>query len=139
MVKEIVKDINVLTQKSEKVDLFDARDIVIDLIDTAVHHIDHCVGLAAPQIGILKKVIVIKLDGFFYPMINPVILKKFGNQFNSTEGCLSLEGERTVKRYKSVMINYQDAYTGKKLTKTFSGFTATIIQHEVDHLNGKLI
>lgn len=138
MIKEIIKDINVLTQKSEKVELDEAIEIVVDLIDTAIHHIDRCVGLAAPQIGILKKVIVVRMNNVFYPMINPTILKKFGNQFNSVEGCLSLEGERTVKRHKSVMVNYQDV-SGKKLTKTFTGFIATIIQHEVDHLNGKLI
>jgi peptide deformylase len=138
MVKEIVKDTNVLTQKSEKVELNEAIEIVIDLLDTANHHADHCVGLAAPQIGALKKVIVVKADSAFYPMINPVILKKIGNQFNSVEGCLSLEGERTVKRSKSVMVTYQDI-SGKKLTKTFTGFIATIIQHEVDHLNGNLI
>lgn len=138
MVKEIVKDVNVLTQKSEKVELNEAIEIVVDLLDTANQHVDHCAGLAAPQIGVLKKVIVVKADSAFYPMINPVILKKIGNQFNSVEGCLSLEGERTVKRSKSVMVTYQDI-SGKKLTKTFTGFIATIIQHEVDHLNGKLI
>lgn len=138
MIREIVKDINVLTQKSEPVDLDEAKEIIVDLFDTAIEHQDNCVGLAAPQIGILKKVIVVRMENAFYPMINPTILKKFGNQFNSTEGCLSLEGERTVKRHKSVMVNYQDV-TGKKLTKTFTGFIATIIQHEVDHLNGKLI
>lgn len=138
MVKEIVKDVNVLTQKSEKVELNEAIEIVVDLLDTANYHVDHCVGLAAPQIGVLKKVIVVKAGTAFYPMINPVILKKTGNQFNSVEGCLSLDGERTVKRHQSVMVNYQDV-SGKKLTKTFTGFIATIIQHEVDHLNGKLI
>jgi peptide deformylase len=138
MVKEIVKDVNVLTQKSEKVELNEAVEIVVDLLDTANQHVDHCVGLAAPQIGVLKKVIVVRTGNAFYPMINPVILKKIGNQFNSVEGCLSLEGERTVKRHQSVMVNYQDV-SGKKLTKTFTGFIATIIQHEVDHLNGKLI
>lgn len=138
MVREIIKDENILTQKSEKVELAEAKEIVSDLLDTAKAHIDNCAGLAAPQIGVLKKVIVVNINGSFYPMINPVILKKIGNQFNSTEGCLSLEGERTVKRYKAAMVNYQDV-TGKKLTKTFTGFIATIIQHEVDHLNGKLI
>lgn len=138
MIKDIVKDTNILTQKSEKVKIEEAKEIITDLLDTANFHADHCVGLAAPQIGELKQVIVVRINGTFYPMVNPVILKKFGNQFNSIEGCLSLEGERTVKRHQSIMINYQDI-TGKKLTKTFSGFTATIIQHEVDHLYGKLI
>lgn len=139
MIKEIVKDVDVLTQKSEKVKIEEAKEIITDLLDTADFHADHCVGLAAPQIGELKQVIVVRINGTFYPMVNPVILKKFGNQFNSVEGCLSLEGERTVKRHKSVMVNYLDSFSGKKVTKTFTGFVATIIQHEVDHLNGKLI
>ena len=139
MIREIIKDVNILTQKSETVDLDEAKEILVDLFDTAIEHKDNCAGLAAPQIGVLKKVIIVNINGSFYPMINPVILKKIGNQFNSVEGCLSLDGERTVKRHRSIMVNYVDTFSGKKVTKTFTGFVATIIQHEVDHLNGKLI
>jgi peptide deformylase len=71
-------------------------------------------------------------------MINPIIIKRTGNQFSSKEGCLSLEGERIVKRHPSILVSYQDI-NGKKLTKTFNSFLSVIIQHETDHLNGKLI
>ena len=138
MVREIVKDTNILTQKSEKVELEEAQEIAIDLIDTANHHVKNCVGLAAPQIGILKKVIVVKIEHMFYPMINPTILKKIGTPRNNVEGCLSLEGERTVKRHSSIMVRYQDI-AGKTFTKTINGILAIIVQHEVDHLDGKLI
>lgn len=138
MVREIIKDENILTQKSERVELEEAKEIISDLLDTAKAHIDNCAGLAAPQIGILKKVIVVRNGNTFFPMINPVILKRTGNQFSSKEGCLSLEGERVVKRYPSILVSYQDI-NGKKLTKTFNSFLSVIIQHETDHLNGKLI
>ena len=138
MVREIIKNENILTQKSERVDLEEAKEIISDLLDTAKAHIDNCAGLAAPQIGILKKVVVVRNGNTFVPMINPVILKRTGSQFNSKEGCLSLEGERIVKRYPSILVSYQD-HNGKKLTKTFNSNLSIIIQHEIDHLNGKLI
>lgn len=138
MIKEIVKDENILTQKSERVEFEEAKEIIADLLDTAKAHMDVCAGLAAPQIGVLKKVIVVRNGNSFYPMINPVILKRTGNQFNSREGCLSLEGQRVVKRYPTIMVSYQDS-NGKQQTKTFNNMLAVIIQHEVDHLNGKLI
>ena len=138
MVKEIVKDENFLTKKSEIVEITEAQEIITDLLDTAKHHIDNCVGLAAPQIGVLKKVIVVKNGNSFVPMINPTIIKRVGTKFLNKEGCLSLEGERTVCRYPSVMVSFTDR-NGKKQIKTFSGFTSIIIQHETDHLSGKLI
>ena len=138
MVKEIVKDENFLTKKSEIVEITEAQEIITDLLDTAKHHIDHCVGLAAPQIGVLKKVIVVKNGNSFVPMINPTIIKRVGTKFLNKEGCLSLEGERTVCRYPSVMVSFTDR-NGKKQIKTFNGFTSIIIQHETDHLAGKLI
>ena len=138
MVREIIKDENILTQKSERVELAEAKEIISDLLDTAKAHIDNCAGLAAPQIGVLKKVVVVRDGNTFFPMINPVILKRTGSQFNSKEGCLSLEGERIVKRHPSILVSYQD-HSGKKLTKTFNSMLSIIVQHEVDHLNGKLI
>ena len=138
MIKEIVKDENFLTKKSEIVEITEAQEIITDLLDTAKHHIDNCVGLAAPQIGVLKKVIVVKNGNSFVPMINPTIIKRVGTKFLNKEGCLSLEGERTVCRYPSVMVSFTDR-NGKKQIKTFNGFTSIIIQHETDHLAGKLI
>ena len=138
MVKEIIKDENILTQKSDRVGLEEAKEIISDLLDTAKAHMDNCAGLAAPQIGVLKKVVVVRDGNTFFPMINPTIIKRTGNQFNSKEGCLSLEGERIVKRHPSILVSYQD-HSGKELTKTFNSMLSVIIQHEVDHLNGKLI
>ena len=138
MIKEIVKDENFLTQKSEQVTFEEAQEIITDLLDTASHHIDDCAGLAAPQIGVLKKVIVVRNGNSFFPMVNPMIIKKSGQKFVNNEGCLSLEGTRSVERYPSVLVSYQDR-TGKRLTKTFNGLLAIIVQHETDHLNGKLI
>jgi peptide deformylase len=138
MIKEIVKDTEFLTQKSEQVSVEEAQEIITDLIDTATHHMDHCVGLAAPQIGVLKKVVVIGTGTSFFPMVNPLIVKKSGKKFVNYEGCLSLEGTRAVERYSTVLVSYQDR-SGKRLTKTFNGIQAIIVQHETDHLNGKLI
>lgn len=138
MIKEIVKDENFLTKKSEIVEITEAQEIITDLLDTAKHHIDNCVGLAAPQIGVLKKVIVVRNGDSFVPMINPTIIKRVGTKFLNKEGCLSLDGERTVCRYPSVMVSFTDR-NGKKQIKTFNGFTSIIIQHETDHLSGKLI
>ena len=138
MIKEIVKDENILTQKSEQVSIEEAQEIITDLLDTANHHIDNCAGLAAPQIGVLKKVIVVRNGNSFFPMVNPMIIKKSGKKFVNSEGCLSLEGCRSVERYENILVNYTDG-RGKRQTKSFNGIMSVIVQHEVDHLNGKLI
>lgn len=138
MIKEIIKDTEFLSKPSERVGIEESKEIVQDLLDTANKHIDVCAGLAAPQIGILKKVIVVRNGDTFFPMINPTIIKKSGRKFVNVEGCLSLEGERQVDRVETVMVNYQDK-SGKSQTKTFSGRTSIIIQHETDHLKGILI
>lgn len=138
MIKEIVKDTEFLTQKSEQVSLEEAQEIITDLLDTANHHIDNCAGLAAPQIGVHKKVIVVRNGNSFFPMVNPMIIKKSGKKFVNNEGCLSLEGSRSVERYENVLVNYTDG-RGKRQTKSFNGIMSVIVQHEVDHLNGKLI
>lgn len=138
MIKEIVKDTEFLTQKSEQVNLEEAQEIITDLLDTANHHIDNCAGLAAPQIGINKRVVVVRNGDHFFPMVNPVVVKKSGKKFLNHEGCLSLEGSRSVERYSNVLVNYMDS-KGKRQTKSFNGLLAVIVQHEVDHLNGKLI
>ena len=138
MIKKIVKDENILTQKSEQVSIEEAQEIITDLLDTAKAHIDNCAGLAAPQIGVLKKVIVVRTGNSFFPMVNPMIIKKSGKKFVNHEGCLSLEGVRSVERYEGVLVNYTDS-KGKRQTKSFNGIMSVIVQHEVDHLNGKLI
>ena len=138
MIKKIVKDENILTQKSEQVSIEEAQEIITDLLDTAKAHIDNCAGLAAPQIGVLKKVIVVRTGNSFFPMVNPMIIKKSGKKFVNHEGCLSLEGVRSVERYENILVNYTDG-GGKRQTKSFNGIMSVIVQHEVDHLNGKLI
>ncbi len=138
MIKDIVKDETILTQKSEPVSIEEAQEVITDLLDTANHHIDNCAGLAAPQIGVLKKVIVVRTGNSFFPMVNPVIIKKSGKKFVNNEGCLSLEGSRTVERFPTILVSYSDR-TGRRVTKTYNGLLSVIIQHEVDHLNGKLI
>ena len=138
MIKAIIKDEEFLTQKSEAVTFEEAQEIITDLLDTAKAHIEMCAGLAAPQIGVNKKVVVVRTGNTFFPMVNPVVIKKTGKKFVNHEGCLSLEGVRAVERYPSVLVGYIDK-SGKRCTKSFNGTTAIIIQHETDHLNGILI
>ena len=138
MVREIVKDEEFLTRKSETVSVEEAQEIITDLLDTANAHSIECAGLAAPQIGILKRVVVVRNGDTFHPMMNPAILKHSGKRFINSEGCLSLEGIRSVERSTSVLVTYVNA-SGKRLTKTFSGMPALIIQHEVDHCDGIVI
>jgi peptide deformylase len=138
MIKEIVKDEAILTLKSETVSMEEAKEIIADLLDTAKAHIDNCAGLAAPQIGVNKRVVVVRSGDSFFPMVNPVVVKKTGKKFLNHEGCLSLDGIRAVERYASVLVNYTDG-KGKRQTKTFNGTLAIVIQHETDHLNGVLI
>ena len=139
MVLEIVKNVEILSQKSTSFDLKNDEDIALlrDMLDTAEAHKDNCVGLAAIQVGVAKRAILVRQGDSFVPLINPVIIKKFGNCYTATEGCLSLDGEREVKRYPSVKLMWTNL-SGKRLTQTFYGFTAEIIQHEVDHCNGIL-
>lgn len=109
----------------------------LDLCDTLTANRAHCVGMAANMIGVQKRIIVIAFCGEALLMLNPEIVSKQG-QYETTEGCLSLPGQRKTTRYKEITVRYQDtAFVWH--TKTFSGFPAQIIQHEVDHCNGILI
>lgn len=137
-IKDIVKDTAILTQKSVPFVFGEDDAIIQDLQDTATAHEDNCAGLAAIQLGIPKRVIVVKEGNKFVTYINPVIVKRSRESYMATEGCLSLEGARTVRRYRSVMVSYTTS-NGKKKSKTFDGFVAEILQHEIDHCNGVLI
>ena len=138
MVKQIVKDEKILTQKSEKF-IFGEDDYLIDdMIDTANAHIEHCVGLAAIQIGVPKRVILVRKGDKFIPYINPAIIRKSPKTYIATEGCLSLDGEREVKRHREIRIIYTTK-DGQSKCCAFSGLEAQIFQHECDHLNGVLI
>lgn len=137
MVKELVHDPIFLARVSEPAGAEDIQT-ARDLLDTIAAHKDSCVGMAANMIGVLKRIIVFDNGGSFEIMFNPEIVKK-SEPYDTEEGCLSLlGGPRPVKRYRSVKVSYQTAELKPRL-KTFSGFTAQIIQHEIDHCNGILI
>lgn len=136
MVREIMKDVFFLAQKSDpatKADLQVARD----LLDTLKAHTDECVGMAANMIGVKKRIIVVNMGLMNMAMLNPVILKKSG-PFETEEGCLSLTGTRKTKRFREIELEYQDQDMKKHVQK-FTGWTAQIIQHECDHLEGIII
>ena len=135
MVKKITRDPMFLAQKS--VDATEAdKQVITDLLDTLRANLDHCVGMAANMIGVSKNIIVVA-GPFQFAMINPVITKKTG-AFQTEEGCLSLDGVRPCTRYKEIEVDYLDTNFKKQHGK-YIGWTAQIIQHEVDHCNGIVI
>lgn len=137
MVKELIHDPFFLSIKSEPATKEDI-ETADDLLDTLIAHREGCVGMAANMIGVKKCIIAFDNDGEYMIMFNPEIIKK-SDLYNTSEGCLSLLGEpRPCKRYKSVKVRWQDRDFKTKI-KTFTGFTAEIIQHEIDHCNGILI
>lgn len=136
MVKKIVRDPLFLAQKSEQATEND-KQVIVDLLDTMRANIDHCVGMAANMIGVKKNIIVVAMGPFQFAMINAVITKKTG-AFLTEEGCLSLEGVRPCTRYKEIEVEYLDSNFKKQHGK-YSGFTAQIIQHELDHVAGIVI
>ena len=137
MIRELVHDPILLAQKSApatKEDLQTAQD----LLDTLVAHRETCVGMAANMIGICKQIIVFDNEGTPMLMFNPQIIKASG-EYETEEGCLSLlGGPRKTKRYQKIKVQYQTQEFQVRL-KTFEGWTAQIIQHEIDHCNGILI
>lgn len=136
MVRDIVKDMFFLAQKSEPATSRD-RKVADDLLDTLRDNRERCVGMAANMIGERKRIIAIADGNNYLVMFNPVIVGK-ERPYEAEEGCLSLTGVRTTTRYEQIMLEYQDMKLRKK-RELFSGFTAQIIQHECDHLEGILI
>ncbi len=136
MVRPIVKDPIFLAQKSEPATAADA-ETACDLLDTLIAHRDGCVGMAANMIGVAKRIIVFDNDGEYMTMFNPEIVKSSG-PYEAEEGCLSLAGTRKARRFKSIKVRYQNGDMQTRL-KTFTGWTAQIIQHEIDHCSGILI
>ena len=137
MVKEIIKDEFFLKQKSKsctKEDLYIANE----LLETIQAYKEQCVGMAANMIGYLKTMMVVLDENKYLILINPVILKTSGKTYQTEEGCLSLQGVRKTQRYESIKVSYLDQDFKKKI-KTFKGYTAQIIQHELDHFEGKII
>ena len=136
MIKPIMKSEFFLRLPSEDAGPDDAV-IGQDLLDTLHEHEHECVGLAANMIGVLKRIIAVEAEDGYLVLFNPVILKKSG-QYEAEEGCLSLEGVRKTKRWQSIKVQYQ-TMDGKPRIKTFTGWTAQIIQHEIDHCDGILV
>ena len=136
MVCEIMRDEVFLAQKSEPATPEDLP-IAQDLLDTLAAHKDGCVGMAANMIGVNKRIIVFDNQGDYMVMFNPEIVRKSG-PYQAEEGCLSLSGVRKAKRWKSIKVQYQNEKFQTRF-KTFTGWTAQIIQHEIDHCEGILI
>ena len=137
MVKELIHDPIFLGGKSE-IATKDDLQVAQDLLDTLLAHREGCVGMAANMIGVCKNIIVFDNDGSYMTMLNPEILKAEG-EYEMEEGCLSLlGGPRKCKRFRKIKVRYQNLELQTRI-KSFSGWTAQIIQHEVDHCNGILI
>lgn len=136
MIKPIIKDPIFLAQKSEPATVLDLS-VAQDLRDTLAAHRDGCVGMAANMIGVARRVIIFDDNGSPTIMFNPEIIKCSG-AYEAEEGCLSLTGTRKARRFRSIKVRYQNERFETRL-KTYTGFTAQIIQHEIDHCNGVLI
>ena len=136
MIRPIIHDPLFLAQKSAVATEAD-RQIITDLLDTIHAILDRCVGMAANIVGERKRIIVFCNGPMQMVMVNPEMIAKSG-EYEAEEGCLSLTGLRKTKRYRKITVKYQDQ-TFRQLTGTFDGFTAQIIQHEIDHCNGILI
>ena len=137
MVKEVVHDPVLLARKSEKATTADLQ-VARDLLDTLMANKEACVGMAANMIGVCKRIIVFDNEGTYMTMLNPEIVKASG-LYETQEGCLSLlGGPRPCKRYQTIKVQWQNEQ-GKTRIKTFTGWPAQIIQHEIDHCNGILI
>ena len=136
MERPIVKDPIFLAQKSESA-AADDLDAARDLLDTLKAHREGCVGMAANMIGVAKRIIVFDNEGEYMTMFNPEIVKS-SQPYEAEEGCLSLNGTSKTKRYRSIKVRYQNEAMQERL-KTFAGWTAQIVQHEIDHCNGILI
>ena len=136
MIREICRDETFLAQKAAPAtadDLATAQD----LLDTLTAHKDGCVGMAANMIGVNKRIIAFDNEGTYMVMFNPEIVKRSG-PYDAEEGCLSLSGVRKTKRFQTVKVQWQNEKFQTRL-KTFTGWTAEIIQHEIDHCDGILI
>ena len=137
MIRELMHDPIFLAQKSTPATKEDL-DVAWDLLDTLAAHKETCVGMAANMIGVTKRIIAFDNDGTYMLMMNPQIVKQSG-EYETEESCLSLlGGPRKTKRYQKIKVQYQTEEFQVRL-KSFEGWTAQIIQHEIDHCNGILI
>jgi len=136
MVKPIMRDVLFLGQKSIPATEEDLQ-VGRDLQDTLAANREACVGMAANMIGVNKRIIAFDNDGAYLVMLNPVIVRQ-SELYEAEEGCLSLNGTRKTKRFRSIKVQWQNEMLQTRL-KTFTGWTAEIIQHEIDHCEGILI
>ena len=136
MIQPIMKDPIFLAQRSAPATKEDLQ-VAQDLLDTLTAHKDGCVGMAANMIGVSKRIIAFDNEGKYMVMFNPEIVKR-SEPYEAEEGCLSLTGMRKAKRYRSIKVQYQNDQFQPRF-KPFTGWTAQIIQHEIDHCNGVLI
>ena len=133
---EICRDETFLAQKSELATPDDIQ-IGFDLLETLKHYKDNCVGMAANMIGINKRIIAFDHQGTYMIMFNPEIIKK-SEPYNTEEHCLSLAGARPARRWNSIKVRWQNEKFQVR-QKTFTGYTAQVIQHEIDHCEGIII
>ena len=136
MVRPVCRDTFLLSQKSTPATPADLPT-VRDLVDTLEANRERCVGMAANMIGVLRRLIAVVDGEAILVMLNPEIVKS-AKPYRTEEGCLSLEGTRPVRRFGSIKVRWQDEEFRVRI-RTFEGFTAEIIQHEIDHLDGILI
>ena len=136
MIRDICKDETFLAQKAEPATSDDIQ-VAADLLETLQHHKNGCVGMAANMIGVNKRIIAFDNVGTYMVMFNPEIIKK-AEPYDAEEGCLSLAGTRPAKRWRSIKVRWQNEKFQERV-KTFTGWTAQIIQHEIDHCEGIII
>lgn len=136
MIREIIREETFLAQKAVPAAPEDLP-VAQDLLDTLEANKERCVGMAANMIGVNKRIIVFDNEGTYMVMFNPEIIKR-SDPYQTEEGCLSLEGTRPAKRWQSIKVRYQNEKLQERF-KTFTGWTAQIIQHEVDHCDGIII
>lgn len=136
MIRDICRDELFLARSSVSA-THDDMSVAQDLLDTLIAHKDGCVGMAANMIGVSKRIIAFDNEGSYMVMVNPEIVKKSG-PYETEEGCLSLAGTRKAKRWQSIKVQYQNEKFQIRL-KTFKGWPAEIIQHEIDHCDGVII
>lgn len=136
-IKEIVTDLEILQTKSKTANPSEVSEVIRDLIDTAEAHKDRCVGLSAIQIGAPLRVCVVWNGEKFVPFVNAVICRYLGKKYEAEEGCMSLDSTRKVERYERIHVLRQ--IKNRVVKEGYRDFMAEIIQHELDHFEGKLI
>ena len=138
MIRPVMRDEFFLALKSiPAVNCEEDIQVARDLLETLEAHKEGCVGMAANMIGVSKRIIAFDNEGSYMVMFNPEIVK-CSDRYEAEEGCLSLTGTRKTKRWKSIKVQYQNEQFQTRF-KTFTGWTAQIIQHEIDHCNGIII